>query len=163
MTRTTRYEGTTLTAFIEKYFSLLVLLGIFIGLTFYSANSHASHLGQAIALFSFAITFLVWIALLFQCAQARPLTALMELFSLTLLFGFIAWIIFYLAEWRTLRAFTLPALLYSILFLLSSEIIPPDKQPRTLASRLALRAACLVAAGALAYTLLFLLEKYYFT
>jgi hypothetical protein len=155
MTQTSKYQGTTVTEFVAKYASLLVTLALSLLLTLVAADYSATWLGRAVALCSFCAAFLLWLALLFQCARARPLTALMELFALALLSGFITVLLGWLAYWWAWRVVTLPILLYLMLFLCLDETGLSRRPSFTQrpGAQLALRLACLLAALLVAYLL----------
>ena len=154
MAQSGKYHGTTVTEFVARYYSLLLALALCLGLMLFACDYAATLLGLLTGLFAFCAAFLLWLALLFQCARARPLTALMELFAVVLLAGFVAvcgaWINF----WWAWRALMLPVCLYMILFLLLDER-GVSRRP-AFARRgyqLGLRLCCLLLAGLLAYLL----------
>ncbi|HEX8072557.1 MAG TPA: hypothetical protein VF546_21595 [Pyrinomonadaceae bacterium] len=154
MARPDKYHGTTVTEFVTKYASLLAALALCLLLTLVAADRPAAWLGRAVALSSFCAAYLVWLALLFHCARARPLTALMELFALTLLCGLAAVLLAWLAHWWAWRFVTLPALLYLTLFLILDETgLRRRPTLNNRAAQLALRLACLLAALLVAYLL----------
>lgn len=160
--RPDKYAGTTLTAFAADHFPLLALLCLFLALTVLSAGG-ASWFTQSVSLFSYFATLLIWIALLYQCLRARPLTPLMELFGLILCSGFVAVSLFFLTHHRGLRPVALPALLYGLLFLLYTEIFPARRatsRRAEISTGLLVRASCLLLAAALCYLLLKLFDHF---
>jgi len=153
----TKYRGTTVTEFSERHFSLLVPLALFLGLTLLAIGHAATLLGRVLALFSFCMTLLLWLALLYQCARARPLTALMELFAIVLCAGFIAVLVATVLAWWAWRAVVLPVVFYLSLFLILDEsglTRRPAFAARSL--QIGLRLFCLLLAALLAYLLKFL-------
>jgi hypothetical protein len=155
MTQSSKYHGTTVTEFVARYWHLLVVLAFFLGLTLLTFDHTTTHVGRVIGLFSFCALALVWLALLFQCARARPLTALMELLALVLLAGFTALTVVWLISWRSLRPVTLPIIFYMTLFLGLDET-GISRRPifaNGRARRLTLRLLCLLAALLFAYLL----------
>ncbi len=154
MSQPDKYQGTTLTGFAEKYFSLLASLALLTGLTLYATDHAATWMGRAGAGFAFAAAALLWIALLFQCARARPLTALMEAFAWTLTVGFLAFVAGFIATWWAWRHVTLPLVLSLACFLLYSELAPAPRGNESTIHRVAIRLLCLAAAGLLSYLLL---------
>ncbi len=154
MSQPDKYQGTTLTWFAEKYFGLLALLAIFAGLTLYATDHAATWLGRAGAGFAFAAAALLWIALLFQCTRARPLTALMEAFAWTLVIGLLAFVAGFIATWWQWRRVTLPLVLSLAVFLFYHELAPAPRANEATGYRVAVRLLCLAAAGLLSYLLL---------
>ena len=153
----TKYRGTTVTEFSERHFSLLVTLALFLGLTLLADGHTATHMGRTLALFSFCVTLLLWLALLYQCAQARPWTALMELLAVVLFVGFIAVSVATVLAWWSWRVVVLPVVFYLCLFLILDEsglTRRPAFAARSL--QIGLRLFCLLLAGLLAYLLKFL-------
>jgi hypothetical protein len=154
MTRTGEYHGTTVTDFVARYYGLLLALVLCLGLMLLAGCCAATSPGLFVGLFGFCAAFVLWLALLFQCARARPLTALMELFAVVLLAGFVAVSAAWLAFWWAWRALTLPVCLYMILFLLLDGSCV-SRRP-ALARRgyqLGLRLCCLLLAALFAYLL----------
>ncbi len=121
MAQINKYHGTTVTDFVARHYSLLVALGLCLGLALVAGAYAAPLLALTVGLCAVCAAFLLWLALLFQCARARPLTALMELFALVLLVGFSAVFVAWLVSWWAWRFVTLPVFLYLILFLLLDE------------------------------------------
>ena len=153
----TKYCGTTVTEFSERHFSLLVTLALFLGLTLLADGHTATLMGRTLALFSFCVTLLLWLALLYQCAQARPWTALMELLAVVLFVGFIAVSVATVLAWWSWRVVVLPVVFYLCLFLILDEsglTRRPAFAARSL--QIGLRLFCLLLAGLLAYLLKFL-------
>ncbi|HYX40241.1 MAG TPA: hypothetical protein VE821_01020 [Pyrinomonadaceae bacterium] len=152
-----KYRGTTVTEFSERHFSLLVTLALFLGLTLLAAGHTTTFMGRTLALFSFCVTLLLWLALLYQCARARPLTALMELLAVVLFIGFIAVSVATVLAWWAWRVVVLPVVFYLSLFLILDERgltrRPAFATRRSL--QLGLRLFCLLLAGLLAYLLKF--------
>jgi hypothetical protein len=154
MAPTRIYHGTTVTEFVARHFPLLAALALFLGVSLLAQAHAATLLGRAVGLFAFAATVLLWLALLFQCMRARPLTALMELFALVLLAGFGVVSAASVAAWWVLRPVALPVLCYMGLFLVLDET-GVSRRP-VLARRdyqIGLRLLCLLAALLLAYVL----------
>jgi hypothetical protein len=157
MAQTGKYRGTNVTEFSERHFSLLITLALFLGLMFLATGQAATVLGRVLALFSFCVTLLVWLALLYQCARARPWTALMELLAIILFVGFIAVSVATVRAWWAWRVVVLPVVFYLSLFLLLDEsglTRRPAFAARSL--QIGLRLFCLLLAGLLAYLLKFL-------
>jgi uncharacterized membrane protein len=155
MTQSSKYHGTTVTDFVARYWRLLVVLAFFLGLTLLAFGHTATLVGRAIGLFSFCALALVWLALLFQCMRARPLTALMELLALALIAGFIAVTAAWLISWWPLRTVTLSVVFYMTLFLGLDET-GISRRPvfaNGRARRIGLRLLCLLAALLFAYML----------
>ena len=121
MTRTRKYQGTTVTEFVARHFTLLAALALLLGLGLLAERHSATLLGRAVGLFSFCALVLVWLALLFQCVRARPWTALMELLALVLLVGFGAVFAAWFVSSRLLRPVAVPVLIYMGLFLVLDE------------------------------------------
>ena len=158
MRQTNKYRGTTVTEFSERHFNLLVMLALFLGLTLLADAHTATVFGRTLALFSFCATLLVWLALLYQCARARPFTALMELLAVVLFVGFIAVSAATVLAWWSWRVVVLPIVFYLSLFLILNEL-GLTRRPAFAARRslqLALRLCCLLLAALLAYLLKFL-------
>lgn len=154
MAQTSKYHGTTLTEFVRQYASLLGALVLCLLLTLVAADRPVTWLARGVALGSFCAAFLLWLALLFQCVRARPLTALMELFALALLFGFGAVLLGWLAFWWPWRFVTLPVLLYLTLFLVIDEMgLRRAAFTQRPGAQLALRLVCLLVALLFAYLL----------
>lgn len=155
MAQSSKYHGTTVTDFVARYWRLLVVLAFFLALTLLAFNHTATLMGRATGLFTFCALALVWLALLFQCMRARPLTALMELLALVLLVGFIAVTTIWLVMWWPLRSVTLPVVFYMTLFL-SLDETGISRRPifaNRRARRIVLRLLCLLAALLCAYVL----------
>ncbi|MFL6207931.1 MAG: hypothetical protein ACJ74W_03735 [Pyrinomonadaceae bacterium] len=154
MAQTRIYHGTTVTEFVARHFTLLAALALFLGLALLAQVHAETLLGRAVGLFAFAATVLLWLALLFQCMRARPLTALMELLALVLLAGFGVVLAASVAAWWVLRPVALPVLCYMGLFLILDET---GVSRRPLFARqdyqIGLRLLCLLAALLLAYVL----------
>jgi hypothetical protein len=154
MAQTRIYHGTTVTEFVARHFTLLGALALFLGVSLLAQAHAETLLGRAVGLFAFAATMLLWLALLFQCLRARPLTALMELLALVLLAGFGVVLAESVAAWWMLRPVALPVLCYMSLFLILDET-GVSRRP-LLAQRdyqIGLRLLCLLAALLLAYVL----------
>jgi hypothetical protein len=150
-----KYHGTTVTKFVRRHFTLLAALALLLALALVAAAQTDALLGRAVGLFSFCALVLVWLALLFQCARARPWTALMELFALMLAFGFVAVFAAWVASWRLLWPVALPVLCYMGLFLVLDET-GARAAPQFAGRRdyqAGLRLLCLLAALLVAYLL----------
>jgi len=160
--RPDKYAGTTLTEFAARHFPLLSLLCLFLALLLLAGGGRVdSVFARVLELVSFCGALLVWLATLYQCRTARPLTPLMELFGILLLIGFVGVIITFLSQLRELRFVALAALCYAGLFLFYTELFPRRWAARGSGSvsRFAVRAACLLLAFALSYLLLRLLDR----
>ncbi len=161
--RPDKYAGTTLTEFAARHFSLLSLLCLFLMLTILAGGRTNSSFARVLELISFFSALLVWLAVLYQCRTARPLTPLLELFGVVLLIGFVGLIITFLSQSRELRFVALAALCYAGLFLLYTELFPRRwavaRGGGRITSRQAVRAACLLLAFALSYLLLNLFDR----
>ena len=155
MAQSSKYHGTTVTDFVARFWPLLVVLAFFLALTLLTFGRTATLVGRAVGLFSFCALVLVWLALLFQCARARPLTALMELLALVLLAGFIALTVAWLISCWSLHTVTLPVIFYMTLFLGLDETGIGRRPIFTTgrARRICLRLLCLLAALLVAYVL----------
>ena len=116
-----KYRGTTVTEFVARRFTLLAALALFLGVALLAAEHTATLWGRAVGLFAFCAAVLLWLALLFHAWRARPLTALMELLALVLLFGLGAVLALWVASWWLLRPVALPVLCYMGLFLVLDE------------------------------------------
>lgn len=154
MTQTRLYHGTTVTEFVRQHYPLLVALAGFLALSLYATErAMTTWPGRAVALFSLCVTCLLWLALLFQCLRARPLTALMELLALALLLGFGATLVAWAVYWWPWRIVAAPVVGYMGLFLCLDETgisrLAPYADHR--AYQAALRLLCLLCALLLAY------------
>ena len=155
MARTRKYHGTTVTEFVARHFTLLAALALLLGLGLFAERYSATLPGRAVGLFSFSALVLVWLALLFQCARARPWTALMELLVLVLLVGFGVVFAAWFASSRLLRPVAVPVLIYMGLFLVLDETgvrhAPPHADRRDY--QVGLRLLCVLGALLLVYLL----------
>ncbi len=121
MAQTRQYHGTTVTEFVGRHFKLCAALALFLGLSLLAAERLTTLPGRIVALFSLCATLLLWLALLFQCLRARPLTALMELLALVLGLGFAATLVAWAVYWWPWRALAMPVVCYMGLFLILDE------------------------------------------
>lgn len=156
MTQTGKYRGTTVTAFIEQHFALMSALAFFLALLlFVAGRAPARWPALVIELFAFSVTFLLWLALIYQTLRARPWTALMELLACALMSGFIAVLAAQVVAWWPRRYLLLPLIFYMSLFLLLDEYGLTRRPPFTgsRARQLVLRLLCLLLAALLAYLL----------
>ncbi len=155
MAQTRIYHGTTVTEFVGRHFKLFATLALFLGLSLLAAERLTTLPARAVALFSLCTTALLWLALLFQCVRARPLTALMELLALVLLLGFGATLVAWAVYWWPWRGAAVPVVCYMGLFLVLDET-GISRHP-TYAERrdyqAGLRLLCLLCALLLAYVL----------
>ena len=72
MAQDDKYQGTTVTEFVTRFWPLLVVLAFFCGVTLLAFEHTATLVGRILSLFSFCALALVWLALLFQVLRARP-------------------------------------------------------------------------------------------